>query len=443
MPSQRNLRAILTSQGFRRLLAARLTSQFGDGLFAGALAGSILFNPDRQTEPLAIATGFAVLLLPYSLLGPFVGVFLDRWKRRNVLVYANLLRMALALPAAVLLLTGHQVVLLALLALLVIGINRFILAGHSAALPHVVDGQRLITANALSPTLGTVCNSVALGVAALVQLAVLPGAPGYAVLAGGAAVGYLLSALLAKVSFRAPDLGPGPTEQPAGRIRDELLVVARGTVSGLRHLAQRPASASLLVAQSAYRVLYGMLTVAALLLYRNFFGSADSHSMIGLAQVVVAGGLGSFVGAMITPPAARRLGGRGWVTLVLSGSGVLVVVLSAPFVEELLVVAVFAINIAAQGTKIVVDTTVQRECADEFRGRIFSLNDTAFNGCFVVGLFVGALVLPPDGHSLPALLVTGAGYLVVGLGYGLVSGRVNRRSAPEPDRNVPLTSGKA
>ena len=54
-----NVRQLLRRGSFRRLLAVRLTSQFGDGLFQAALAGSVLFNPAQQTSPVKIATGFA------------------------------------------------------------------------------------------------------------------------------------------------------------------------------------------------------------------------------------------------------------------------------------------------------------------------------------------------------------------------------------------------
>ena len=63
----------------------RTASQFGDGLFQAGLAGALLFNPERAADPLAIAGAFAVLFLPYSLLGPFAGALMDRWDRRLVL----------------------------------------------------------------------------------------------------------------------------------------------------------------------------------------------------------------------------------------------------------------------------------------------------------------------------------------------------------------------
>jgi hypothetical protein len=68
-----NLRAVLAVRGFRRLLGVRLSSQFTDGLFQAALAGSVLFNPDRQTSALAIAAGTALL----------VAVLADRPVRRG------------------------------------------------------------------------------------------------------------------------------------------------------------------------------------------------------------------------------------------------------------------------------------------------------------------------------------------------------------------------
>lgn len=439
VPSERNLRRLLAGRGFRRLLAVRLSSQLSDGLFSGALAGTILFNPEHRSNPVAIAASFAVLLLPYSVLGPYVGVFLDRWPRRHVLVYANVVRCGLALPAGVLLYADRGTTVFILLALLITGINRFILAGHSAGMPHVVDGPRLITANALSPTLGTVCNSLGLGISAAVQLVVTSGDLRYGLLAWCAAAGYLTSSLLARAWFQAPDLGPDDAERRSGPIRTEVVQIARGMVAGLGHLGRRPGSASVLAAQSAYRVLYGILTVAALLLYRNYFstGTNFSHSIAGLAEAVVAGGAGSLVGALVTPPAVRALdrmsaresGGQTWVTLSLCGAGLLVIVLGTPFSPMLLVLAVFAINVAAQSTKIVVDTTLQRECTDDFRGRVFSVNDTTYNVCFVLGLFVGAVTLPGDGHSPAAVVAVGAGYAVIGVGYRLLAGGWSRYAA--------------
>src|SRR3954447_14033168 len=122
---------------FQRLLELRLVSQFGDGLFAARLAGAILFNPEREATPLAIAGSFAVLYLPYSLLGPFAGALLDRWDRRLVLIGANLGRLLMVVVVAALLAAGVSDLPVLVAALIVNGFTRFVASGLSAALPHV------------------------------------------------------------------------------------------------------------------------------------------------------------------------------------------------------------------------------------------------------------------------------------------------------------------
>src|SRR3982074_2180260 len=91
---------------FWRLLQLRMASQFGDGLFQAGLAGALLFNPDRAADPMAIARAFAVLFLPYSLLGPFAGALMDRWDRRLVLVGVNIMRLCFIVAIGTILAVG-------------------------------------------------------------------------------------------------------------------------------------------------------------------------------------------------------------------------------------------------------------------------------------------------------------------------------------------------
>src|ERR687886_1934462 len=106
MQGEITVRHLLARGDFRRLLATRLLSQFGDGVFQAALAGTVLFDPQRAADPLDVAAGFAVLLLPYSLVGPFAGVWLDRWSRRSVLLRANVVRAGLVALTAALIADG-------------------------------------------------------------------------------------------------------------------------------------------------------------------------------------------------------------------------------------------------------------------------------------------------------------------------------------------------
>ncbi|SCE92564.1 MFS transporter [Micromonospora mirobrigensis] len=439
-----NLRVVLGAPAFRRLLGVRLGGQFTDGVFQAALAGSVLFNPDRQATPTAIALAAAVLVLPYSLVGPFAGVLLDRWSRRSVIWWTNVLRAGLVLPIAALVLAGNEGGLFFTATLVVIGLGRLLLSGLSAATPHVVTDDRLVTANAVAGTAGSVAYSLGLGCALALLRTVLPaGNHGYAALALLAPVGYLACAAAARACFTRGQLGPDEVVPHRPGLAGEAGAVLRGMVDGIRHLGWARGAAYAMAAQAGYRVLFGALALALLLLYRSVFGADDLTGVsTQLGLVFAAGALGVLAAATVTPPVSRRIGGWRWVTGLLAAVALAVPVFGLPFAPPLLILLVLVVNVAGHGIKIVVDTMVQHECADAFRGRVFAVNDTVFNLAYVVGMVGASRILPLDGRS-PALLVAAAlGYAALAGAYALAAGRWARRAGDDiadPERTAALS----
>ena len=168
---------LLRHPRFSRLLAIRWTGQATDGIFQSALASFVLFSPERQANALNAALGFAVVLLPYSIVGPFVGTILDRVSRQRALFFANLARSANLLVVAAFVFSGATGVALTVVVLIAFGINRLILAALSAGLPLLIDSKSLITANAIAVTGGSVLvvigGGIGVGVRALVDGAAL------------------------------------------------------------------------------------------------------------------------------------------------------------------------------------------------------------------------------------------------------------------------------
>ncbi|MFH8608568.1 MFS transporter [Streptomyces sp. NPDC018029] len=412
-----DLRILLRLRDFRRLLAVRLISQGADGVYQVALATYVVFSPEKQASPGAIASAMAVLLLPYSLIGPFAGVLLDRWQRRQVFLYGNLLRAALASVTAVLMLSDVADWLFYVSALCVTAVNRFVLAGLSAALPRVVDADRLVIANSLSPTAGTLAATLGGGLAFVVRL-VGPDSDAAVVLLG--AVLYLCAALASLRMARAL-LGPDPDlVQP--RLAAALAGTARGLQAGVRHLLQRPAAARALAAMTVMRFCYGALTVMVLMLCRYAWSSTESDGLALLGLAVGFSGAGFFVAALVTPAAVGRLGAGGWIVACAGAAAVLEPALGLSFAPVPLLIAAFVLGLTSQGAKIATDTVVQSAVADGFRGRIFSLYDVLFNVAFVGAAGVAALVLPPDGRSVP--LVIGVALL-----YAAIAGAMARFGA--------------
>jgi MFS family permease len=398
----RDLRVLLRYRDFRRLLLVRLLSQGADGVYQIALAAYVVFSPEKQTSATAIASAMAVLLLPYSLVGPFAGVLLDRWRRRQVFLYGNLVRALLASATAVLILSPVPDWLFYVSALCVTAVNRFVLSGLSAALPRVVDEERLVVANSLSPTAGTLAAIVGGGLAFVVRLLVADSDAAVVLLGAGL---YLCGALAA---LRMPPELLGPDReliQP--RLGDAFAGTARDLTAGVRHLAAptRRSAARALGAMSVMRFCYGALLVMVLMLCRYALTSDpdDGLALLGLALGV--SGAGFFVAAVITPWTAGKLGPERWIVVCAATAAVLEPTLGLPFATAPMLVAAFVLGLITQGAKIATDTIVQSSVDDGFRGRIFSVYDVLFNIAFVGAAAVAALILPPDGRS-PALVVT-------------------------------------
>ncbi|MEW2630226.1 MFS transporter [Streptomyces sp. NPDC048389] len=413
MPVVRDLRVLLRLPNFRRLLTVRLLSQSADGVYQVALATYVVFSPERQTSPAAIASAMAVLLLPYSFVGPFAGVLLDRWQRRQVFLYGNLLRALLAGCTALLIIASVPDWLFYASALAVTAVNRFVLAGLSAALPRVVDPDRLVMANSVSPTAGTLAATAGGGLAFLVRV-VASDSDAAVVLLG--AVLYLCSAL-SSLRMGRELLGPDQdVVQP--HLGAALASTARGLLDGLRHLGHRRAAALALAAMTMLRFCYGALTVMVLMLCRYAWSASESEGLALLGVALAVSGAGFFAAAVFSPWGIDRLGRFGWMVACTAAAAVLEPALALPFAAGPMLVAAFVLGLVTQGSKIATDTVVQTSVDDAFRGRIFSLYDVLFNVAFVGAAAVAALMLPPDGRSAPLVVMVAVIYATVAAALG-------------------------
>lgn len=374
---------------FLRLLAVRLLGQVGDGITQAALASYALFS-DRQADPVELAAAAAVVLLPYSILGPFVGVLLDRWSRRQVLVVGNLARAVVVLGVALLVGSDAAEAWVYAAVLVALGVNRFLLSGLSAALPHTVPVARLTPANAVTPTAGTAAFVLGLGMGGVLRAVLDDGRPeavanGLVVATGTLA--YVLAGAAALLTAR-PALGPDHRVTPPSPRH-----VASGLVAALRHLRARPVAADALVTASVVRWGFGVLAVSVVLLLRNDLLAGDTDgALAAVGRFTAATAVGFLLAAAATPRWVRRLG-RPRVVQLLVGLATVVLALAAlrPGGEAAWWVLGLLGGVAAQGVKVCADALVQEHVDDDFRGRVFAVYDLAFNVAVVAAAVLVAV----------------------------------------------------
>lgn len=394
-----------------RLLALRWTGQLSDGIFQSGLASFILFSPERQPDALSAAIAFAVVLLPYSLIGPFVGTILDRFSRQRILFFSNVSRAVIVAIAATSISAGATGLTLTLFVLIAFGINRLILAGLSASLPLLTSKERLVAINATAVTGGTIFvvlgGGIGIGVRGL--LSDVDANRADSIIITIAATLFLSAGLLA-LRLKRDQLGPQSHEIKAGSLTQGLIEMR----DGFRRLKEERDPLFGILATGIQRGGLTALTLMALLLQRNTFNPSDDPDagLQGFALSAVIAGIGIGLGALVAPFGVARFGRHRWIRWMLIASAIAPLFLALEQSEFLLLSTGFLTSACGQGVKVTNDALVQSRIVDQFRGRVFAVYDVIVNFAIVSGAIIAALLLPDSGESSLLPLLIASAYLL-------------------------------
>ena len=385
------------SKGSRlnRILAVRWSGQLTDGLFQSALASFVLFSPERAPDAVSAALAFAVVLLPYSLIGPYVGTFLDRFSRQRIIRNCNYIRAVNLLIIAYLVNIGSTGIILTIFVLLAFGVNRLILAGLSAGLPLLVKKEELIAANALAVTGGTIWVVIGggIGIAAKNFVSQNYGADfADSMVILLAAFGFTVAALSC-FRLEKMEIGPLPHEQPYENHGFKEIL------EGLKILKSHPDTLRGITAVAMQRSGITALTLMALLLERNTFNDPldPDAGLAGFGMALAIAGIGIGLGAIISPYGVLKFGRHRWMRLLMFGCIPPLLIYAYQVNEFTMIGSAFLVGLCGQGIKVTNDALVQSKIKDEYRGRVFAFYDITVNAGIVTGAIGAALLLPDNG----------------------------------------------
>lgn len=414
------LRALFSGQLFRRLLATRAVSQLGDGLFQIATASVLLFEnpgPNPVVDLLAVS---AVTLIPFSVLGPFAGVFIDRWDRRAILTVVPLVRAAAALAIV---LTREGSIAFFALVLIVLSANRFFLATVSSELPLSVPPDALLTANAVQTTGGSITNVIGQGLGALVA----------------GAIGGIRATLIAAAAFAAATLAARaiPTHRghetgPSAPFREDVARVVRETIEGARTVWANAAVRRALTAITLVQIGVGSMIGVMIHTFITVLGLGVEGSFAILA--VLAIGIG--IGVVLVPVIARRIPPDVLIGLSFAGAALATASAAISLTYGAMIVTAGMVGFSYALVKIPVDTIVQEQISDDTRGRAFALYDVVFNVARVIGIASAAIAFQVNIDAHAIVVATAAAFSGAGV-WLHVWGRALRR---RPGAGTPVPS---
>ncbi|MFC4907039.1 MFS transporter [Actinomadura gamaensis] len=276
-------RPVLADRDFRLLFTADTASKISTQL--GALAVPVLAQTVLHAGPGRVGLLAALGTVAFLLVGLPAGAWVDRMRKRRVLVAADLVRAGLVgsvpLAWAFGLLTLKQLYAVTLLT----GVATVLFdVAHLSLVPALVGRDRLIAANSALAGLSTVADVSGSGLGGFVVQGL--GAP-CAILTD--ALGYLWSACFLR-RLRAVE-----PARPARR---------RGFGEGLRFVLGHPVLRPVVLEGALTNLGIQICQVELLVLFTS--GLRLPAGVLGL--FLAAGGLGAFLGTAAAPVLARRLG---------------------------------------------------------------------------------------------------------------------------------------
>ncbi|GAA4705815.1 MFS transporter [Phytohabitans rumicis] len=404
---------------YRVLFFSSLTSTLGDWLDFVAVA--VLVVAVWQQGPSGLAAVAVAVALPH-VAAPFIGVLVDRWPVRPVLVGADLGRAALTLAMVF---APGPLPLAALLALRSVGAVAFAPTAQRA-LQRCVPTAGLIPANALLQTM-----TQALKVAGPAIGGGLLAVASPPTLIAANAVSFLASAAILAGLRLPPRTAPPPTGGYLAQLREGLSFVVRDAALRLTVVA--------LGATVFLAVLFdSMLPLAlpALGLAPAYFGYVVATvGLGGVAGAAVLARWGAAVRPFTVIAAGQLVTGA---TVALAGSAALA---GRSVPGAALLAAGLVIGAAGAGVLVGFPTVVQRSTPERLLGRVWTAIAFVPAVLQIAAPAAGAAVLA---HTRVGWLFAVAGAGLAGLGLVTLAGQ--RRLSPDPatpDLTEPATPDRA
>jgi predicted MFS family arabinose efflux permease len=376
------LGAVLARPAYRRLFAAQTISRWGDTFNTVALVILVF----RLTGSGLGVTGAVIAeIAPVLLLAPVAGAVIDRLPRLQVMIAADLWRIALA--GLLSLVDQHLAAVYAVAFGLAAG-GVFFNPAASSVLPSLVDDDELVAANSVLWS-AAVISQIALAPLAGALVAAVGVAPAFLVNAASFAVSALLLA-----GLRLPGR-PAATATGSwlARVGEGARLLVRDRLLRLLALVQ------LLAALSA-----GATSALLVVLAGRRLGVGPGGFGLLLAAIGVGAALGPLLLARLVSNPRRVFGPlllRGLVDLVLASTRNLAVAMGA----------LAAYGVGTSTGMVTYNSLLQAEVTPEVRGRVFAGFDLLWQAGRLASLVLGGVAA--DALGIRAVYYLGGGLLLV------------------------------
>ncbi|MGH9813889.1 MAG: MFS transporter [Candidatus Acidiferrales bacterium] len=355
---------VLRNRQFFTLWVAQLVSNFGDWLALLALFSLVAFR--WQGTAYEVSGIFIAFALPWALLGPVAGVFVDRWDLKRTMIASDVVRGGL-----VLLLAWVSDVYQVYAVVFALGtVSTFFVPAQNAIIPLLVRREELLVANSI--------NAQTLQLNKIVG----PAAAGLLVAAAGEVVCFYLDSLSFLLS--AALLSVLTARRAAAEADRSVTAVLADLRQGLIFLLQHPAVRFVGVAMTAALVAIGAFDALAAIYVRDVL-AAESRVFGFIVSLI---GAGSIVGSLVIGRYGQRWSRILLVVLGIGAIGAGVALLALTNVTAVALLVSFFLGFGVSGVFVPAQTLIQEETPQALLGRVSSTSWAVLTVAQLVGVGV-------------------------------------------------------
>lgn len=440
--SSKGLLNLFRGRDFSLLWASTVASQLGDHLNLMALTALIFSMSAGAIKGLEFSKILLLASAPVLIFGPISGVYADRLSRKKMMIVSDVLR---ALLVASIPFVARSMISVYVILFIVFTVNRFHLSAKSAAIPQIVEADRLLAANSL------------LNVAMMAAIVLGPWGGGLLVARFGFTAGfladsgtYVISAVLvtfitlksmsemtkarqaehaalrhalgetARQTLRAhsrAELAGGAAKlgrEIAAPLEEEVEVIGSAyhrlmadLKDGVAQMRGNRVVVYSTVSFSAVMLVAGFVLIACPVLVRNEFGLGAAD----VGMLFSVGGVGMLLGSLVVGKFLQRTQRRAIITVSFLASGVVIMVLSTVGSIPVLGAWIFVLGLLIAPTMVTCDTILQENMPAEVVGKAFGFREMVSKAAFgVAGIASGIIVDIIGPRSL--LVILGAAAVV-------------------------------
>lgn len=386
---------LCVNKSFRNLWIGQLISALGDRLTQMGILTFVMVAAQDRGDKVALITFFS--LLPFLLFSPLFGALVDRYSRKKVMIFADVIRAGLVVLIPFIWINTRSIPIILVWFFALGTLTALFSPAKMSIITNITDKDVLLEANSMIVTTGMVATLIGTLIA------------GAVIKVTGVKPAFYINGLTYGISaLFIMQIAYSKSKQQINRLESNYFSLLNDIKTGVGYIRR-------------HRVIFQLILLSAIFSFMSSFGYiliinygsiTLKQGPFGLGCLLSSAGFGMVIGSalLIRRKDKVNFGKALCLSYLLIGTAFLLLFLTPPFYTTLLILFCAGIGIAI--LTITLDTLFQRVTPDDLRGKLFAARGVLANSVFLLSLLlVGFLIRHVETTKL-FLVISMAGILL-------------------------------